>query len=216
MIAILRHFFRHMAHDRGLITQSFAFFALSMLISVFAVGSEDVLLAAILPTLIWAIALLSSLLGLPNLLEPEELDDLILSKKPLPLLMFAKILAHWFAAGLPIALIAPLILYVLVPNAGTLMTCLWLGLLPGSLAFSAIGLLGAALTLGSRKNAGLQAVIVLPLCVPPLIFGAGAVASAQLYMGWHAAIAFVTAFACASLTLSPFAAGWIIRMKGTQ
>lgn len=216
MIAIFAHFFRHMARDRGLITQSAMFFGLSMLIIVFSIGSEEVLLTAILPTLIWAIILLSSLLGLTDLLDNNDLDDLILSNKPLPLLMLTKILAHWVATGLPIAIISPILLSMLVPNANLLMPALWLGLLPGTLAFSCIGLLGSALTLGSRKNAALQAIIVLPLSVPPLIFGAGAVSAAQIFMNWHSPIAFVAAFACVSLTLSPFAASWIIRMKGAQ
>jgi heme exporter protein B len=216
MTHAFRHFFARMTRDRGLLTQSFAFFALAILVCVFAIGSDEVLLIAVLPSLAWAVMLLSALLGLPELLEGEDLDDLVLSRQPLPRLMLAKLLAHWAATGLPIALLAPPALAMMLPGVYLLLPCLWTGLLLGSLGFSAIGLLGSALTLGSRRNAALQALIVLPLCIAPLIFGAGCVTSAQLDMGWKAPMAFLGAFACASVTLSPFAAAWIVRMKVTS
>jgi heme exporter protein B len=90
---------------------------------------------------------------------------------------------------------------------------LWAGFILGGAAFSAAGLLGAALTLGSRRNTALQALLVLPLCVPPLIFGAGTIAAAQLDLGPHAPLAFLAAITCAYVTLSPFAAASILRMK---
>jgi heme exporter protein B len=129
--------------------------------------------------------------------------------------MLAKLLAHFAATGLPVALFAPPVLSLMMPGVYLLLPCLWAGLLLGGLCFSSIGLLGAALALGSRRNAALQAVIVLPLSVPPLIFGAGSVTSGQLDMGFLAPLAFLGAFACVSLTLSPFAAAWIVRMKVT-
>lgn len=216
MMAVYRHFLRRMSRDRGLAAQGFAFFALSMMVCVFTIGSEDVLLTAILPGLAWALLLLSSLLGLGDLLEGEDLDDLILAHKSLPGLMAAKMAAHFTATGFVLALAGPLILFTILPAASLPVLCLWLGFMLGALSFSALGLLGAALTLGSRRNAALQALIVMPLCVPPLIFGAGALAAAQLDMGWHAPMAFLGAFACASLVLCPFAAAWIVRMKVTS
>lgn len=213
MIAVFAHFLRRMARDGGLPGQSAAFFTLAIMACVFAIGSEGVLLAAILPGLAWAVLLLSSLLGLPDMLEGENLDDLIASHLPLPALMSAKAWAHWAATGLPLALIAPLALNIVIPDAVLNLPCLWIGFLLGSLCFSHIGLLGAALTLGSRRNAALQAIIVLPLCVPALIFGAGSAAAMMLDLGWIAPLSFLAAFACASVTLAPFAAAWIVRMK---
>lgn len=213
MITIFRHFLRHMLRDRGLHSQSAGFFALAMMMCVFALGSQDVLLVATLPNIAWAILLLSSMLGLPNLLEGESLDDLVLSRHDLPALMFAKAAAHWVATGLPIALFAPPLMAVIMPSINIYLYCLWIGFAVGSLAFSAAGIVGAALTIGSRRNAALQALIVMPLCVPALIFGAGAVAAAQLDLGALAPLAFLGAIACASITLAPFAAAWIVRMK---
>ena len=215
MIKVFAHFLRRMTRDRGLAGQSAAFFALALTACVFAIGSQEVLLTAVLPGIAWAILLLSSLLGLADILEGEDLDDLVLAKIPLPASMAAKIFAHWVATGLPIALFAPPILLVVMPTTGLTLPVLWTGFLLGSLTFSAIGLLGSALTLGSRRNAALQALIIMPLCVPPLIFGAGALTALSLDLGWAAPSAFLAAIACASVTLSPFAAAWIVRMKVT-
>lgn len=184
-----------------------------MTMCIFAIGSEDVILSAVLPALGWAILLLSSLLGLPDLLEGEDLDDLVLARAALPGTLAAKLAAHFVATALPIALIAPPALTLVVPQAMLNLPCLWLGFILGGICFSSVGLLGSALTLGSRRNAALQALIVMPLCVPPLIFGAGSLAAAQLDLGWQAPMAFLGAIACASAVLSPFAAGWIVRMK---
>lgn len=216
MIAILRHFLRRMSRDRGLTGQASAFFALAMTVCIFAIGSEEVLLAAVLPGLAWAILLLSSLLGLGDLLEGEDLDDLLLAHKPLPALFAAKAFAHFVSTSLPLALAAPLVLSVVLPHTLVPMLCLWLGFILGGIAFSSIGLMGAALTLGSRRNAALQSLVIMPLCVPALIFGAGAVSAAQLDLGWQAPMAFLGAIACASMVLGPFAAAWIVRMKVTS
>lgn len=216
MIAVLAHFLRRMTRDRGLTAQTAAFFALSLTACVFAIGSQDVLLSATLPGLAWTVLLLSSLLGLGDILEGEDLDDLVLAKLPLSVSMAAKIFAHWIATGLPIALCAPPILLIILPPTGLSLPALWTGFLLGSLTFSSIGVLGAALTLGSRRNAALQALIVMPLCIPPLIFGAGALTAMSLDLGWAAPTAFLAAIACASVTLAPFAAAWIVRMKVTS
>jgi len=215
MIAIFAHFLRRMSRDRGLPAQSAAFFALSLMTCVFAIGSQDVLLIAVLPPLAWTVLLLSSLLGLADLLEGEDLDDLILSPIPLPATMGAKMLAHWTATGLPLALLAPPLLQLILTDMNLSLPALWVGFLLGSLSFSAIGLMGAALTLGSRRNAALQALIVMPLCVPPLIFGAGSLTALSLDLGWQAPAAFLAAIACAAVVLSPFAAALIVRMKVT-
>lgn len=215
MIKILTHFLRRMTRDHGLTTQGAAFFALSLTACIFAIGPQDVLLAATLPGLAWAVLLLASLLGLSDILEGEDLDDLILAKISLPASMAAKIFAHWFATGLPIAIIAPPALMIVLPSTGLTLPALWIGFLLGSLTFSSVGLLGAALTLGSRRNAALQALIIMPLCIPPLIFGSGALTALSLDLGWQAPSAFLAAIACASATLAPFAAAWIVRMKVT-
>ncbi len=216
MMVVYRHFLRRMTRDRGLMGQSAGFFALAVTVCVFAIGPDAVILSAVLPGLVWALQLLSALLGLSDMLEGEDLDDLLLARTSLPAAMCAKALAHLTATGLPIAVLAPLAVSLLVPGSAALLPCMWLGLALSAASFSAIGLLGAALTLGSRRNAALQALIILPLCVPPLIFGAGAASAAMLDQGWQAPMAFLAAIACASLTLCPFAAAWIIRMKVTS
>jgi len=204
---------------QGLHIQALLFFALAITAVVFAVGSEPVLLAALMPGIAWAVLLLSALLGLGDVLEPDwadgTLDDMLLSQRPLPALMAAKMLAHWLATGLPASIAATLCVGIMVPNTASTLPALFVGYALGSLCFSAIGIMAAALVLGSRRAATLLAVIVMPLCVPPLIFGAGQAASTQMGASPQAALFLLAAFSCASVTLAPFAAAAITRMKVT-
>lgn len=220
MMPVLNRFVARLARGRGLHVQAVAFFALALMAFVFATGGEAAHVAAILPGMVWAVLLLAALLGLGDVLEPDyadgTLDDMVLSPRPLAWLMACKMLAHWLTATLPAALAATLCVYVQVPDAGASIVKTAAALLLGGMAFSAIGIMGAALVLGSRKAATLLAIIVMPLCVPPLIFGAGAAASAQLGLDGTAPFAFLAAFACGAATLAPFAAAAIVRMKVTS
>ena len=130
------------------------------------------------PGVVWAAALLASMLSLDRMFAHDyvdgSLEQLLLTPQPLSLVVLGKITAHWLATGAPLALIAPLlgVQFDLPPDA---LLVLVASLLLGTPALSLIGAIGAALTLGLRGGGVLVSLLVLPLCIPVLIFGAGAV-----------------------------------------
>lgn len=208
-----------MTRTDGLHTMSLLFFALALTVFVFAAGNEPARLSSLIPGIVWAVLLLSSLLGGAGAMAQDAasgtLDDYILSPLPLPAIMAAWMLAHAAAAGLPAAIAGTLCAAAMTPYPPEALPGLLAGLALGGLSFSSVGLLGAVLTLGSRRAAALQTVIVMPLCVPPLIFGAGAASAPLMGVDPSAPLFLLAAFACAALTLAPFAAAAILRMKVT-
>jgi heme exporter protein B len=214
---LLKNYVRRIGFDEGLAAQSILFFILSFSACVFAIGSDSDIILRVMPGLIWVLLLLSSLLGLSDLLAHDAqdglLDDMVLSKQPLPLLMAIKGIGHWVATGLPLSFIAPVILYVMDSDHIFDPAFVWLGLLAGSLYFSAIGLTASALVLQARRSFALYAVIVLPLAVPGLIFGAGALSATAMGLDNRPGFYLLAACTAAFCTLSPFAAAWILRMK---
>ncbi|WP_022727795.1 heme exporter protein CcmB [Fodinicurvata sediminis] len=154
------------------------FFILGAALFPFAVGPEPNLLLRLGPGLIWVMALLSVLLSLDRLFAPDHedgtLDLLLLAPVPLEGIVLARILAHWLASGGPLILATPLLAIFFGVPAHALPVLLG-SLLLGTLALSALGALGAALTLGARRAGVLVPLLVLPLYIPVLIFGAGAV-----------------------------------------
>lgn len=154
-----------------------AFFLTVTLLVPFGVGPEAETLAGIAPGTLWIGALLATLLTLDRLFQPDfedgTLDILALSAQPLEAIAAVKALAHWLTTGLPLVL-AALVLALSLHLPVRAMPSLWLGLLIGTPALSFIGMTGAALTVGVRRGGLLLSVLVLPLFVPVLIFGARA------------------------------------------
>ena len=144
----------------------------------FGVGAEPNQLRAIGPGVLWVAALLASLRALPRLFAQDHesgvLEQLLLSPEPPVIWVAAKISAHWIATGLPLVIAAPVLanMYRLEDGA---VGVLCFGLLLGTPILSLLGAIGAALTLGLRGGGSLLALLVLPLFVPVLVFGAGAV-----------------------------------------
>ena len=171
------------------------------------IGPEPALLKKIAPGVLWVAALLATLLGLPRLFAADHqdgtLEQLALSPSPFGLLVSGKILAHWMVCGLPLVVLAPVlgIQFDLDTSALGVMT---LALLLGTPLLSLIGAIGAALTLGVRGGGVLLALLVLPLYVPALIFGAGAVEAhiAGLEYGGHLSLL------AAMLAVAVFFAPW--------
>src|SRR5690606_33916128 len=154
------------------------FFLIVITFIPLGVSPESNTLALLAPGLLWVIALLASLLSLDSLFrsdfEDGTLEQLLVSPQPLAWMVLAKVLAHWLMTGLPLALLAPLLGVMLaLPAEGYLP--LVLSLLLGSGSLSLIGAIGAALTVALRKGGLLLSLIVMPLYVPVLIFGSGAV-----------------------------------------
>jgi heme exporter protein B len=154
------------------------FFVVVVSLFPLGVGPEPELLRRMAPGVVWVAALLASMLSLARMFDDDlhdgTLEQLLLSATPLALLVLGKALAHWLCSGLPLALLAPLLAlqFGLPPVA---MGVLAAALLLGTPVLSLVGAIGAALTVGVRGAAVLLSLLVLPLVVPVLIFGAGAV-----------------------------------------
>ena len=142
------------------------------------IGADGALLRKIAPGVLWVAALLSTLLGLQRMFAADYLDgaleQLILTPQSLVLLVSGKIAAHWLVSGLPLVLLAPIIGIQFDLDASSLYV-LMASLLLGTPVLSVLGSIGAALTLGVRGGSVLMSLLILPLYVPVLIFGAGAV-----------------------------------------
>lgn len=163
---------------RADVTTTLFFFVIVVSLFPLGVGPEMKTLRLIAPGVVWVAALLASMLSLQRLFAADyqdgTLEQMLLSPQPLGLIVFGKIVAHWMVSGLPLALIAPLLglQFDLPPDA---LGILFVALLLGTPILSLIGAIGAALTLGLRGGGVLLSLLVLPLYIPALIFGAGAV-----------------------------------------
>ena len=142
------------------------------------IGADAALLRKIAPGVLWVAALLSTLLGLQRMFAADYMDgaleQLILTPQPLVLLVAGKIAAHWLVSGLPLVLLAPIIGIQFDLDASSLYVLMG-SLLLGTPVLSLLGSIGAALTLGVRGGSVLMSLLILPLYIPVLIFGAGAV-----------------------------------------
>ena len=192
-----------------------AFFALVSALVPFGVGADLILLGRIAGGVLWVSAALAALLSLDRLFQADfedgSLDVLALAPLPLEAAATAKILAHWLTTGLPLVVLSPvlgLLLNLPAPGYGALVA----SLLIGTPALSAVGAIGAALTLSIRRGGLILALIVLPLITPALIFGAGAVMGAIDGTG-RGAFLFLAAFSIAAVALSPFAAAAAVRLN---
>ena len=190
------------------------FFVLVAAIFPFGVGPEPNLLARMAPGVIWVAALLAVLLSLERLFladyEDGALELLILSPLPLELVVLGKALAHWLTTGLPLIAAAPLIaLLYNMDSAGLAMLILAMAL--GSPSLSLIGAVGAALTLGARRGGVLIPLLVLPLNVPVLIFGVGAIDAALAGLGARPHLLILGAILLVSLAVAPLAGAAALR-----
>lgn len=194
---------------------------LFLAISLFALatgGGPDVL-RDYAPAIIWVLVLLANLLSLEALFrrdyEDGSLEQLILHAEPAFLPLLAKILMHWAFSGLAMTLLAPLAALILY-LPGSALPMLLVTLLIGTPALSLIGAVGAALTVGLRRGGLLLALLVLPLYVPILIFGAGAVLEQMAGIETMAQIYWLGVITMASMTLAPFAVQAALRVSLEQ
>jgi heme exporter protein B len=158
------------------------FFLILVTLCAFAIGPDLRLLGKIAPAILWISGLLSTLLGLDRLFQADHedgsLDLLLTSSTPLELIILVKCLAHWILTGLPLAATAPI--FGLMLNLP--LSELWsvtLSLLAGTPSLTLTGAIGAALTVSLRRGGLLFAVLILPLCVPSLIFGVAAAGAGE-------------------------------------
>ena len=191
-----------------------------MVIALFplSLGSESPMLARIAPGVLWVAILLAGLLTLDSLfrsdLEDGSLEQLLLSPVPLAWLVAMRVLVHWAVSALPLVLLTPLLAQLLqLPDA--LLPPLMLSLALGTPLLSLVGAVVAALTVGIRRSGMLLAVLALPLFLPVLVFGAGAVMAAGQGLPWIGAIYLLAAGLAACLVLAPLAAATALRIALT-
>jgi heme exporter protein B len=191
-----------------------AFFAAVATLVPLGVGPDLKLLARIAGGVLWVAAVLAALLSLDRLFQADYEDgslDLLALSMSLEQVALAKIAAHWLVTGLPLTLLSALLAVMFaLPPPGTI--ALTLSLLIGTPAVSAIGAIGAALTLSIRRGGLILPLIVLPLLAPVVIFGSGSVAAVLDGLS-NGAFAFLAAFALPAVLLSPFAAAAGVRLN---
>ena len=189
------------------------FFVIIGVVVPFAVGPDRELLSRIAPGMVWAATLLAMLLGLDRMFRDDHETGMLLlfrhAAVPLEAAIAAKLLAHWLLSALPLILASPALAMLLAMEFE-----LWrrtvLSLLLGTPALAAFGTLGAAVTVGLRRGGLLAPVLIVPLCVPVLIFGAGAVSGPAT----GSALLFLSAIGLVATALAPFAAALALRAGG--
>src|SRR6201985_2092615 len=174
------------ARSGGSAALALSFFALVATLMPLGIGADLRLLARVAAGVLWVGAVLAALWSLDRLFQGDyedgSLDLIALSALPLELTSLAKIAAHWLSTGLPLTLLSPLLalLFNLAPAASLI---LFASLLVGTPAVSAVGAIGASLTLSLKRGGLILPLIILPLLSPVVIFGAGAVAAAMDGLG---------------------------------
>lgn len=191
------------------------FFAAVATLVPLGVGPDLALLTKIAAGVLWVAAVLAALLALDRLFQADfedgSLDLIALSPLSLERVSLIKMTAHWLTTGLPLTVLSPVLALLFGVPEGP-MGVLALSLLIGTPAVSAIGAIGAALTLAVRRGGLILPLIVLPLLAPAVIFGAGAVLAALTGLA-SGAIWFLAAFSLAAVLLSPFAAAAAVRLN---
>jgi len=192
------------------------FFVIVVSLFPLGIGPEAQLLRSIAPGTVWVAALLASMLSLSRLFSNDyhdgTLEQLLLTPQPLYLIVVGKALAQWLVSEVPLVLIAPLLGVQFGLSPDTLLV-LFFSLLIGTPILSLIGSIGAALTLGLRGGGVLVALLVLPLYIPVLIFGAGAVDATIVGVSPAANIYLLTAFLVLSLVFAPWATAAALRIS---
>ena len=192
------------------------FFLIVVVLIPLGLSSDQSALALVAPGVLWLGAVLACLLSLDRIFgldyEDGSLDLLATSPLPLEAVYIAKAAAHWLTTGLPLALAAPVlgVLLNLSFDAGKVMC---FSLLLGTPALSLIGAFGATLTLGVKRGGLLLSLLVLPLYVPTLIFGARAVHSASLGQPFDVPLIMVLAISLGAVAILPFASGAALRIN---
>lgn len=203
----LRREFKLLLQSREELANPLIFLFLALTLFALGGGGSPELLSSFAPAIIWVLVLLANLLALEGMFRRDfddgSLEMLVLMAEPLFLPVLAKIIAHWIYSGLAMTLLAPLAALILFLPAEVVPTLL-LTLLVGTPALSLIGAIGAALTVSLRRGGVLLALLVLPLYIPVLIFGAGAVSEAMAGIENMAQIYWLLVITMVALTIAPF------------
>jgi len=192
------------------------FFVMATVLFPLGLSPRPDLLATVAPGVLWVAALLAGIVGQESLFKSDHedgtLEQLLLGPAPLELVALTRVFSHWLMGGLPLVILSPLLGLMLdYPSAafGTLL----LSLLFGTLILSLLGAVGAALTVGLRQSGMLLPILVLPLAVPVLIFGAQSAAQAARGEDPTAALYLLGALLVLGVTLAPFAIAGALRIS---
>ncbi|MEO6021874.1 MAG: heme exporter protein CcmB [Burkholderiales bacterium] len=214
VLAIVRRDLRLAMRHRADVLGTLFFFIIVVSLFPLGIGPEKALLRAIAPGVLWVAALLATMLSLNRLFASDyadgTLEQLILAPQPLALTTLAKILALWITTGLPLVILAP-ILGLQFDLPAEALWAMTLALLLGTPIIAALGAIGAGLTLGLRGGV-LLALLVLPLYIPVLIFGAGAVDAVIHGLNPNAQLSLLAAGLIVSIVFSPWASAVALRI----
>jgi heme exporter protein B len=190
------------------------FFVLTVVLFPFGIGPEANILERVSAGVLWVTALLASMLSLDRLFQADyedgSLELLALTPTALEVLVLGKVAAHWLTTGLPLMIAAPVLAVLLHMDAEGFGTLL-LTMLLGTPTLSLIGAMGAALVLGARRGGVLLSLLVLPLYVPVLIFGVGAIDAAVQGLPSQSHLLILGGMLLGSLALTPWAAAAALR-----
>jgi heme exporter protein B len=213
--SLLKRDIRLAARAGGSAALALAFFAAVATLVPLGIGPDLRLLTRISGGVLWVAAVLAALLSLDRLFQADfedgSLDVIALSQLSLEQVVVAKMLAHWLTTGVPLTLLSP-VLALLFGAPGTVMFALAVSLLLGTPAISAIGAIGAGLTMAIRRGGLILPLVVLPLLAPVVIFGSGTVLSALDGVS-NGALPLLMAFSLAAVLLSPFATAAAVRFN---
>jgi heme exporter protein B len=216
MLAVLKREISLGLRQKGEVLTPLIFFMVIASLFPLGVGAESNLLLRMAPGVLWVSALLAAMLSLQRMFATDyadgSLEQMALSSTPLGLLVLAKALAHFLLSGLPLVLVAP-VLGLQFGLDGRALGILMLSLLLGTPTLSLIGSIGAALTLGVRGAGVLLSLLILPLYIPVLIFGAGAVEADAAGLGIGGHLSLLAALLVLSLFFSPLATAAALRIS---
>ena len=216
MLAVLRREVSVALRQKGEVLTPLVFFVVIASLFPLGVGPESALLLRMAPGVLWVSALLAAMLSLQRLFATDytdgSLEQMALSNTPLGLLVVAKALSHFLLSGLPLVLMAP-VLGLQFGLEGRALGILMLTLLLGTPTLSLIGSIGAALTLGVRGAGVLLSLLILPLYIPVLIFGAGAVEADAAGLGFGGHLSLLAALLVLSAFFAPLATTTALRIS---
>ena len=215
-VCVLRRDLRVAWRRRSDAFATLAFFVMVVSLFPLGVGPEPQLLRTMAPGVLWVAAMLASMLSLPRLFADDHadgtLEQMLLSSYPVGLLVMGKTLAHWIVSGLPLVLLSP-VLALQFDLSATATGVLTLSLLLGTPVLSLVGSIGAALTVGLRGSGVLLSLLVLPLSIPVLIFGAGAVEAHNAGLGVSGHFSLLGALLILSAVAAPWVAAAALRIS---
>ncbi len=216
LLAVVKRDLRLALRRRGDLFNPLLFMLIVISLFPLGVGPDPTKLATIATGVIWVAALLATLLALDAMFRSDvddgSLEQMIIAPHPLPLIVLAKVVAHWLITGLPLILLSPLLALLLHLKPAAVIPLIQ-SLALGTPILSLIGAIGVGLTVGLRRGGMLLSLLVLPLYVPVLIFGTSAVEAAAIGIPYHGQLMILGSMLLFFFSLAPLAAAWALRIS---